>query len=410
MAMSTLPAEGPDGGYRAWLVVFGSWCCNVIISGWLNALGVFQDYYSTVLFPGLPESTVAIIPSLVDFMIFAGGPIFGLIYDRYGPRLLLCVGGCLHVIGILAASVGSQHFYALVLSQGLCSALGASMMLYPAISSISTYFTKRRALALGITSTGGSIGGIIFPLMFESLVPVIGFGWTMRACALFIFILAVVANLTVSSRVPPTPRRFHVKEYIEPFQSNSYRLLSLSMLMYLGLFLPLTYIILQARQEGMSEYLAGKLVVVINAASLIGRLLPAWAADHIGRFNTAIIFSLLSTTMVLAFWVPLKNNESGIITFSVLYGIFSGAVIALTPALVSQISHVHEIGVRTGMLYGVIGLITLTSTLSAGAIVDDLNGQFIGLKIFCGVSIGLGALFLIWTRVFMTGWRLKARV
>lgn len=62
----------PDGGWRAWSVVFGSWCCNFIISGWLNALGVFQDYYSTKLFPGLPTSTVAVIPSLVDFLIFAG--------------------------------------------------------------------------------------------------------------------------------------------------------------------------------------------------------------------------------------------------------------------------------------------------------------------------------------------------
>lgn len=107
-------------------------------------------------------------------------------YDKYGPRSLLAVGGCLHVIGILAASVAGNHFYALVLSQGVCksraalyfpntlhygcatwfmfrvvtdhnelgSALGASMMLYPAISSISTWFTKRRALALGLTSTG----------------------------------------------------------------------------------------------------------------------------------------------------------------------------------------------------------------------------------------------------------------
>lgn len=64
--------EPPDGGWRAWSVVFGSWCCNFIISGWLNALGVFQDYYSTELFPNLPTSTIAIIPSLVDFLIFAG--------------------------------------------------------------------------------------------------------------------------------------------------------------------------------------------------------------------------------------------------------------------------------------------------------------------------------------------------
>lgn len=87
------------------------------------------------------------------------------------------------MLGILAASVAEEHFYALVLSQGVCkssvidsrlafqqlylavranvltrdadegSAIGASMMLYPSISAISTWFSKRRALALGLTST-----------------------------------------------------------------------------------------------------------------------------------------------------------------------------------------------------------------------------------------------------------------
>lgn len=37
--------------------------------------------------------------------------------------------------------------------------------------------------------------------------------------------------------------------------------------MYLGLFLPLNYIIVQAQQEGMSDYLASKMLVIINAAS-----------------------------------------------------------------------------------------------------------------------------------------------
>lgn len=48
------------------------------------------------------------------------GPVFGLIYDKYGSKWLLAVGGTLHVIGILAASVASEHFYALALSQGVC--------------------------------------------------------------------------------------------------------------------------------------------------------------------------------------------------------------------------------------------------------------------------------------------------
>lgn len=51
----------------------------------------------------------------------------------------------------------------------------------------------------------------------------------------------------------------------------------------------------------------------------------------------SIIFSFLSTLVVWMFWIPLHNNTGGIITFAVFYGIFSGAVIALTPALVAQI-------------------------------------------------------------------------
>lgn len=75
---------------------------------------------------------------------------------------------------------------------------------------------------------------------------------------------------------------------------------------------------------------------------VIGRIFPSWAADHVGRYNMAIIFSFLSTTVVWAFWIPLHNSVAGIVVFAVLYGIFSGAVIALTPALVAQIVYVLE--------------------------------------------------------------------
>lgn len=76
-----------------------------------------------------------------------------------------------------------------------------------------------------------------------------------------------MGNLTVYSRTPPQPRAFYWKDYVRPFKSSDYRLLCLSLLMYLGLFLPLNYIIVQAQKEGMSDYLAGKMLVIINAAS-----------------------------------------------------------------------------------------------------------------------------------------------
>lgn len=89
--------------------------------------------------------------------------------------------------------------------------------------------------------------------------------------------------------------------------------------------------------EFACSYHCHKTDSLINIFPVVGRTVPTWAADYVGRYNMAIIFSLLSSIVVWAFWIPLHNSNAGIIIFAVFYGIFSGAVIALTPALVAQI-------------------------------------------------------------------------
>lgn len=81
--------------------------------------------------------------------------------------------------------------------------------------------------------------------------------------------LQLLANLTVVARIPPrlNPPKFVFKSYLVPFRSRHFQLLSLSMVSYLGLFLPLTYIIVQAEQEGVAEGLADKMLVIVNASS-----------------------------------------------------------------------------------------------------------------------------------------------
>jgi hypothetical protein len=57
----------------------------------------------------------------------------------------------------------------------------------------------------------------------------------------------------------------------------------------MGLFLPFTFIILEATAKGMGASLAGYLVSILNGASVFGRTLPAYFADRfIGRFNILI--------------------------------------------------------------------------------------------------------------------------
>jgi MFS family permease len=84
----------------------------------------------------------------------------------------------------MMASISSKY-YQFILAQGVCSSLGASALFYPAVNSVATWFSKRRALALGVVASGSSLGGVIFPIMVEWLVPQVGFGWAMRICAFF---------------------------------------------------------------------------------------------------------------------------------------------------------------------------------------------------------------------------------
>lgn len=72
---------------------------------------------------------------VVFFMLF-GGPFVGKIFDDYGPRYLLFGGAFLHVFGLMMASI-SKKYYQFLLSQAICSAIGASMLFYPAFTCVS---------------------------------------------------------------------------------------------------------------------------------------------------------------------------------------------------------------------------------------------------------------------------------
>lgn len=63
-------------------------------------------------------------------LITSKGPFVGKLFDNYGPRYLLLAGTVLHVFGLMMASV-SKEYYQFILSQGVCSPIGASMLFFP---------------------------------------------------------------------------------------------------------------------------------------------------------------------------------------------------------------------------------------------------------------------------------------
>lgn len=57
-------SEFPEGGFHAWLTVAGASACLFVSFGWVNCVGIFQEYYQNHQLKHYSASEIAWIPSL----------------------------------------------------------------------------------------------------------------------------------------------------------------------------------------------------------------------------------------------------------------------------------------------------------------------------------------------------------
>ncbi|KAF2759552.1 major facilitator superfamily transporter, partial [Pseudovirgaria hyperparasitica] len=392
----------PDGGLQAWLNVAGASAGLFVSFGWINCVGVFQEYYQTHQLAAYTPADIAWISSLQIFFMMAGGLIVGKFFDNYGPRYLLLLGSFMHVFGLMMTSLATKYYH-FILAQAICSAIGASMIFYCSMNSTTTWFFKKRGAALGLVTAGSSLGGVILPIMVTKLIPQIGYAWTMRTIGFTILGLLVFSNLTVRSRLPPNKRPFALSNYIAPFKQPGFCVLTAAVFFfYWGMFTPFVFIVSEARSFGMDAQLAQYLVAILNGASILGRTLPNAIADKVGRFNVMIIMSFATTILILALWLPATGNAP-LILFAAFFGFSSGAGISLTPVLVAQVSPIKDIGVWTGSLMAFGAISALTGSPIGGAILTASGGDFTNAQIFSGVATGVGACLFVVARVVYGG-------
>jgi len=190
----------PDGGKSAWiqcamtwLVVFNTW-------GYVNSFGVFQTYYVTIMDES--ASTISWVGSVQTFVLFFLGVFSGRASDAGYFLPLFAAGSFIQVIGIFMTSL-AHKYWQLFLAQGICTGIGSGLIFTPAMGVLSTYFSKRRGLAIALATTGNSTGGALYPLMVRQMLPQLGFGWTMRVIGfLNLACLAIVLAL-MRPRLPP---------------------------------------------------------------------------------------------------------------------------------------------------------------------------------------------------------------
>ncbi|KAJ7132725.1 major facilitator superfamily domain-containing protein [Mycena filopes] len=397
----------PEGGTKAYLAVLGAFLAMFCTFGQLNAFGTYQTWYAEHQLSHLEPATIAWIGSMQLWVFFfSGGPI-GQLFDAYGPRWIMAGGSVLYVFAIMMTSISTQY-YQYLLAHGIVFGLGVGMLFYPSMSSVSTYFSKYRATALGIVASGSSFGGVVYPIMLQRLFETVGFAWGVRISGLVTAAVCCIAVATVTRYAPPKQRGATWK-LLDTFKDARFVLLAAgSSFVALGLFIPFFFIVDYARDLSISAHYTFIVLAVMNAGGVIGRVAPNILSDRIGRFNLLVPASFLSGLLCVCFWLFARSLVP-LMLFAAAYGFSSGAFISVITPCVAQISDIRQIGSRIGLLYSIISFPSLVGGPAAGALLEAGKGQYTGMILFAGLTVIAGS-FLILAAKLKIDSRLFARV
>ncbi|KAL6712447.1 hypothetical protein ACN47E_000324 [Coniothyrium glycines] len=413
-AESVIPPP-PDGGLHAWLKVFGGFMIYINIWGFTLTYGAFQAYYKSTLLRDSSPSSISWIGTVQAWLLIVIGVLSGPLFDLGYFRSMLLVGNFLVVFGIMMLSL-STTYWQVFLSQGLCMGLGAGLLYIPSLALVGIWFSKKRALAMGIVMSGIAVGGVIYILMFDRLTKSAGFPWAIRGIgfvALAAALLSIPALLSGSSVLATKRRRRSLFDKSALTDRLFLLFTCCSFSTFLGYIVPYFYIPTYAIQRlGSSESTGLMMLVLSVAGSFFGRLLSGVLAHYAGAIVTWALCAFASGVLALS-WIGIEK-ESTFIAFSILWGFFSAALVTVPSAAFANITpDLSRLGTRLGMSWSVSSIASLIGAPIAGALLRrDDSGQtnFLGVQIWSGACLMVGTLWLcvLWlvtVRTQKKGWR-----
>lgn len=386
----------PDGGTTAWLQVVGGYFLFFNTWGLINAFGVFQTYYKGTLLPTTSNSAISWIGTLTSFFLCASPITWGPLFDIGNPRLLVLFGSFSVVFGLMMTSL-CEEYWQLILAQGVCCGIGGGCLFITATSILPSYFSSKRALVMGISASGSSLGGVVYPIIFTYVQPThLGFGWAVRIIGFIALFTLAIPCIVIKPRVRPPGRRKIFNAQI--LKDVPFQIMNLATFFgFVGQYIPYFFI-----EQYAAKYHLGLefwMLIFLNIGSIPGRILPAYIGDKYFHPLKVLATTTASATILAFCWIGIRHSTAGLVVWCFLYGFFSGAFVSLQGAAVASMTPPQEmgsIGTRFGinMFAGALGI--LIGSPVGGAIFPK---SWPGAQSFCAASLTCATVCVVGTWV-----------
>ncbi|PYH38663.1 MFS general substrate transporter [Aspergillus neoniger CBS 115656] len=270
---------------------------------------------------------------------------------------------------------------------------------------------KSTAEESGICMGGSSAGGATIPVILRTLFSNYGWTWSIRVIAFIALGCYAAAIILVKGRLPAASNS---KATIDFRAFGSPRLCFLTVAVFslefiifgCAALLP-TYV----RFAGFPTDVQFYSLTVLNCFGLVGRVLPGFAADKIGRFNILLCLVLLTFIIMATVWLPVGSHDvRTLYTVVAIFGFGSGGWISLAPVCAGQLCRTEEYGRFYGTLYSVASFGVLLAVPVGGDLLQSTTSQILIGFYSAVLLVGLVGLILSRWALLDWKWRWKVKV
>lgn len=368
---------------------------------------VYLSALAAVLLPeiklglSLTATQVGTLASLQQFSGWFSTMTSGYLGDRFTHKTALMLAISLGITGVSYFALGVAGSYALLLPAMLLVGVGPSLFHPPALGALSRRFPDRRAFAISMHGTGGSLGEVLGPLIAAGLLVFLTYRGVLQIsivpaliCAFLIWRL--LKGEQASSHAGPASFREYLGSFAKLMRQRALLLLCLvTALRAVGQASTTTFLPVYLRED--LQFSAGLVALYISLAQVVGigsQPLMGFLCDRFG--HKRILLPALTVFALTFLLVPLADGKVELALVILALGAFLFSLHAILIATAAEL-------VGEEMQSTVVSLIFASSFL--GALAPALAGMLAdtyGLKstfLLSAALVGLAAVVLAVTRL-----------
>jgi len=352
-----------------WMQLLLGLMCMIVISSPQYVWTLFTQPLMTTV--GATLAQIQITFSILIVVQTFLAPCQGLLVDRFGPRVLLSVGGALTGLSwVLAARATS--LVGVYLTYGLLGGIGTGIVYVGVIGHMVQWFPDRRGFATGIVAAGYGMGALLTTFPVAELMKDEGYQAALVRYGWIFAVVGVIAAQGLKSANPksqiPNPKSQNESRIPNPESRTGYRpaemlrtpifwlmFVMMTMMATAGLMVT-SQMAAFTRDFGMANAVVFGLPLLPLALSIdritngLTRPFFGWLSDRIGRENTMVIaFTLEGAAMTL--WLFTRSHPALFVIMSgiVLFG--WGEIFSLFPSTLTDTYGARHATTNYGFLY-----------------------------------------------------------